>query len=307
MRVLAHIHTFNDVDVIDRTIEAVLRQTRPVDGLLLVDNASSDGTPERPSVEHATVLRHSENRGTSGAVYSGFRYAIEQDYDWIWVFDADSAPEPDALEKLLDLYAGWPQSQRDETAFLACLHYNVEDGVPRYGGLFTERGHAPNRPLPHLRYCQCHFTIWSGCLYRLEAVRQIGLPNADYVLDWGEGEYGYRVMKAGYKGFIDQHATLRHNIRGYTSSIPANVKLGPATFSFYEYAPIRCYYSSRNMLYFIIYDSAQRNPRLILRTLLSAGKLMMNFLVRPRHHGEHILACIRGVWHGFTGNIAARY
>ena len=35
MRVLAHIHTFNDADIIDRTIEAVLRQTRPVDGILV--------------------------------------------------------------------------------------------------------------------------------------------------------------------------------------------------------------------------------------------------------------------------------
>src|SRR5229473_6627927 len=34
VRVLAHIHTFNDADIIDRTIETLLRQTRPVDGIL---------------------------------------------------------------------------------------------------------------------------------------------------------------------------------------------------------------------------------------------------------------------------------
>ncbi len=76
MRVLAHIHTFNDADVIDQTIEALRRQTRPVDGILIVDNASIDGTLEQPSVKHATVLCHPENLGTSGAVFSGFRNSM---------------------------------------------------------------------------------------------------------------------------------------------------------------------------------------------------------------------------------------
>jgi GT2 family glycosyltransferase len=307
MRVLAHIHTFNDADIIDGTIEAVLRQTRPVDGILVVDNASTDGTLERPSVKHATVLRHPENRGTSGAVYSGFRFALEQDYDWIWLFDADSVPEPDALEKLLDLFAGWPRNLQDETAFLACLYYNVGDGVPQHGGLFTQHGSAPCRPAPEARHYLCHFTIWSGCLYRLAAVRQIGLPNADYVLDGGEGEYAYRVMKAGYKAFIHQDAILHHNIRGHTSITRVEVKLGPAKFRFYEFPPIRCYYACRNMLYFALYDRAEGRPWMLLHTALGLATLMVNFLLRPRSHRAQIMACSRGIWHGVTGNIAARY
>src|SRR5438034_11747366 len=108
MRILAHIHTFNDADIIDRTIESVRRQTQSVDEILVVDNASTDGTLDQPALTNCTILRHSENQGTSGAVYSGFRYAFDHDYDWLWVFDADSAPEPNALEKLLTLYASFP-------------------------------------------------------------------------------------------------------------------------------------------------------------------------------------------------------
>src|SRR5439155_10905786 len=123
------------------------------------------------------------------------------------------------------------------------------------GALFNPDGRiAPCRPEPEPRYYPCHFTIWAGCLYRLAAVRQIGLPNPDYMLDWSEGEYGYRVMKAGYKGFVDQDAILSLNIGGYRSVTPVTIKLGPASFSFYEYAPIRCYYSCRNLLYFALDD-----------------------------------------------------
>jgi rhamnosyltransferase len=307
VRVLAHIHTFNDADIIDRTIAAVRRQTRPVDGILVVDNASTDGTPERPSLKHVTVLRHPENLGTSGAVHSGFRFALEQGYDWIWVFDADSVPEPDALEKLLDLYTGWPPKLQDETAFLACLHSNVQDGVPQHGGLFTRHGIARAQPGPEARHYRCHFVIWSGCLYRLAAVGQVGLPNPDYVLDWGEGEYGFRVMEAGYKGFIHQDAVLHHNIRGRMSYTPIEVKVGPASFTFYEFLPIRCYYGCRNMIYFLLYERGQGRHRLLLRTIVNVTRQTGGFLLKPRNHGKHILACLRGIWHGLTGNIAARY
>jgi len=307
MRVLAHVHTFNDADIIDRTIGELLRQTHPVDEILIVDNGSTDGTLERPSVKNATVLRQPENTGTSGAVARGMQYALEHDYDWVWVFDADSIPEPDALEKLLDLYAGFSPSLQEETAFLACLHYNVQDGEPRHGGLFTRRGIGNSRPLPEARHYLCHFVIWSGCLYRLAAVRQIGVPNPEYVLDWGEYEYAYRVMKAGYKGFIHQDAVLHHNIRGHTSTTSVKVKLGPATLRFRECAPIRCYYTCRNPLYFVLYEASLGRPWLVLRTIVVVTMLMMNFLLRPRNHGAQIRACLRGLWHGVTGNIAARY
>ena len=45
VRVLAHIHTFNDAGIIDATIESLLRQTRPVDQTLIVASAS----PTAPS------------------------------------------------------------------------------------------------------------------------------------------------------------------------------------------------------------------------------------------------------------------
>jgi len=307
MRILAHIHTLNDADIIDRTVEAMLRQTRPVDGVLIVDNASTDDTLERPSVKHATVLRHPENRGTSGTVYSGLRFALEQDYDWIWVFDADSLPEPDALEKLLDLYASWPKSLQDETAFLACVHYNVQDGMEQHGGVFTRHGFGRVNPEPEERYYPCHVVIWSGCLYRVAAIREIGLPNPDYMLDWGEGEYGYRVMKAGYKGFVYRDAVLHHNIRGFTSLTSVKVKVGPATVSFREFAPIRCYYTCRNPLYFALYDAVGGRSRLLLNAARRVFPLTLNFLLRPHGHGAQIRACLRGLWHGMTGNIAARY
>lgn len=331
MRVLAHIHTFNDADIIDQTIDAVRRQTRPVDAILIVDNASTDGTLDRPAVKHAKVLRHPTNLGTSGAILTGMRFALEHDYDWIWVFDADSIPDPDALERLLDLYTDLPQSLRDETACLACLPFHQFDGQPLHGSILTSSGRIVVNPAPKERYYTIHVTIWTGSLYRMAAVRKSGFPNPDYVLDMGEYEYGHRMTKAGYKAFMHQDAVIKHQIRGTRSLRRVVLKLGPLALTFYEDTPIRCYYLCRNMLYFTLYDCREGRTGLLgsvawafrgvlWRVCLVPGRsglkpgvawqllmFTLNFLVRPRNHGEQIAACFRGIWHGVTGNITARY
>jgi glycosyltransferase involved in cell wall biosynthesis len=324
MRVLAHIHTYNDADVIESALVAVAEQTRPPDAVVIVDNASTDGTLDRAFAPEISIIRNPENLGTSGAVRVGFQHALAHGFDWIWVLDADSAPERSALERLLSLYLDWPEKERQAIGFMSCLPYDRSDDHPLHGGLFTPFGRVAVEPPPQPRHYQFHVTNWSGCLYRLAAVDRIGLPNPDYVLDWGEYEYAYRVMKAGYKAYMHQDAVLYHQVRGVASLVPVVRKFGPLAFTFYELPPFRCYYTCRNPIYFALYDAAKGpfafgrgavwrvrpapgRPGYLRGTGWRAILLMLNFLLRPRHHRDHILACCRGIWHGFSGNLAARY
>src|SRR5207302_6236787 len=157
--------------------------------------------------------------------------------------------------------------------FLGCLHAGVRAGEASHAGVFTRGGFNPVTATPGTRHYPCHFAIWSGCLYRLTAVRQIGLPDPDYVLDCGEVEYGYRVMKAGYKGFLLPEAIFHHNIRGHTSITEVKVKLGPIKFTLYEFPPIRCYYTCRNLIYFALYDFKEER----LAYLRSISRWMYGF------------------------------
>jgi hypothetical protein len=225
---------------------------------------------------------------------------------------------------MLELYAGWSQSQQDETGFIACLPRDQPNGRPLHGHLFTRYGRVVVTPAPEQPYYYCHITIWSGCMYRLAAVRRIGFPNPNYFIDRDDLEFAYRLMKAGYKGFIHQHAVIRHNIRGAPSLVEKRLKLGPITLRFYELPALRCYYTCRNTLYFALYDSVEgrftalRGDLWRIRPLpgrpgwmngvaWQAALLTLNFILRPRHHRAQMLACLRGIWHGVTGNIAARY
>ena len=139
MRILGHIHTFNDEDVIDRSLGALLDQTYPVDEILLVDNGSSDGTLGRSFPDKVTVIRHQENQGTSGAVIAGFQYAIDRGYDWIWILDADSAPRKDALEKLVHLYQSFFPDLQGQLWRLASLPVDPTCHEPLHGFVLTSR------------------------------------------------------------------------------------------------------------------------------------------------------------------------
>jgi rhamnosyltransferase len=320
MRVLAHIHTFNEVAVIERAVTGIERQTRRPDALIVVDNGSTDGTLDRIFPEWVTIIRNPQNVGVSGSLRVGMTYAVEHGFDAIWILDADAVAEPDALERLLDEYTAWPASRQKQTAFIACLPLDQPDNYPRHGCKFTPHGRIVVTPRPDQRCYQCHLTIWSGSLYPVAAIKQIGLPNPDYFLDRGELEYMYRVMTAGYHGFIHQDAIVRQNIRG--EPIPRRVQGGPIAARFFEAAPLRCYYICRNTLYFTLYDLAD-GPLAKFRELFQVrarpgrgapsgivwqtALFTLNFALRPRRHGAQIEACLRGIWHGLIGNIASRY
>ena len=323
MRVLTYIHTFNDADVIEGTLDAARRQTRPPDGILLVDNASTDGTLRRTFPDQVKVIRNSANFGSCGAIGVGFRYALEQQFDWMWILDADSVPDPEALATLLDLYACFPTERQEETGFVACLPLDQSMGQqPVHGLIFTAHGRMVVNPAPDERVYECHMTIWSGGLYRLAAVRKVGIPNPDYFVDRGELEYMYRIMKTGYKAWIHQGAILRHNVRGEQSLTPTRIKVGRFNLTFYDTAPFRCYLTCRNTLYFTLYDMKDgrwAKVRELFRVRSRPGRGVMsgvgwqaalftlNFALRPMTRGAHLRACLRGIWDGITGNIAARF
>ena len=325
MKILGHIHTFNDEDVIDRSLGAMLSQTRPLDEILVVDNASTDGTLERTFPPAVKVIKNSINLGTSGAVAIGLRYAMESGFDWAWIMDGDSAPYPDALERLMELWQDLPEPVRERTWRLSTLplekprkavtafsmslvfYEGTPAPKPHHGQVFTDRGYYQVDPKENGTYYECDATIWGGCLYRLDAVRKIGFPSSDYVLDIGEYEYGYRGKRNGHIGIMDQRSLLLHNIRGQPSFHFTAYRFGPLNFQLMEMAPIRCYYTVRNMLYFWVYEFRPVSVRAILLQLGKLLVLTLNFTVRPWSRRMEFAACIRGFWHGLCKNMAQRY
>ena len=307
MRVLAHIHTHNEAGFIDQALEALRRQTRQPDAVLIVDNVSTDGTLDRIFPEYVTTIRNAVDLGTTGSVAVGLGQALKEGFDWTWVLDADSVPEPDALENLLAFFQGLPSAEREKVCFLACR-------------LATESGGADHRPLvltasgidyaplgagsDHYR-CDCF--IWSGSLFRMPTVAKIGLPSADYFMDHAELEYGYRARQLGFSSYVVFSSVLRHDV-GRRPGVTTRIwRLGPLFFRVYEMSPVRCYYHVRNTLYFWLYQHRPARPIWFVRSIVHGIFFPRTFAVRPFSHYRHLVACLRGLWDGLTGHMERRY
>jgi rhamnopyranosyl-N-acetylglucosaminyl-diphospho-decaprenol beta-1,3/1,4-galactofuranosyltransferase len=306
-RVLAYIHTFNDSQVIEQALDALRRQTRPPDAIVIVDNASTDETLHRTFTETVTVIRNLENLGTSGAVRVGFTHALKEKFDWTWVLDPDSVPEPDALANLLAFFERLPPAEQEKVCFLACR-------------LAPGSGEADYRPIVLTRSgverilldadtgdCRCDCFLWSGSLFRMPAVTMIGLPSVDYFTDLSELEYGYRARQLGLTGYIVSSGVLHQDVGRRPGVATRTLRFGPFSFRLFELSPLRCYYHVRNTLYFWLYQCRPYRPRWVFRSIVHALFFPRTFAVRPHSHGRHLIACLRGAWDGLTGHMERRY
>lgn len=302
MRVLAHIHTLDDEEVIDQAIEAVLAQSFPVEQILLVDNASTDGTLDRPFPGNVSIIRHSVNVGTSGSVAAGFRYALENGFDWIWILDADSIPRPDALQKLVDLYAGFPAETRNEVGAIASRILRGPTNRPDDYGMLTPNGPRPARIGSDSTYYECDSGIWSGTLFNLSAVRAIEPPRFgprgpwdDFALDWGDIEYFHRLRRAGYRMFVHRQSFLRHAL-GWQRTMKLFGKIVIST----NHSAFRRYLYFRNGVYFWLYLYPGRKLGAIARYMsLHMASQLVKIVAMETDRLAKVRAILRGAWDGY--------
>ena len=305
MRVLAHIHTHNEADFIEQALNALHRQTRRPDAIVIVDNLSTDGTLDRTFSPNVTVIRNSVDLGTAGSVGVGLTYALKQAFDWTWVLDADSVPEPDALENLLGFFERLPRSQQEEVFFLAC---RLAGGQAEHRPLLLTRSGIEFVSLdPDLGYCRCDCFIWSGSLFRMAAVQKVGVPSADYFMDLSELEYGYRAQRLRLIGYVVQSATLRQDVGRPPGVMNCTAHFGPLKFRWYDLSPVRCYYRVRNLIYFWLYQCRPMRRRWVFRSIRSGLFFPRNFIFHPVSRRRHLAACLRGFWDGLTGHMERRF
>ena len=103
--ILVIIPTYNEIENIGNIIDAVMSLPDGFD-ILVIDDASPDGTQEavREKIAQYPDRVHMETRtgklGLGTAYITGFRWALEHGYEYIFEMDADFSHNPLDLEKL---------------------------------------------------------------------------------------------------------------------------------------------------------------------------------------------------------------
>ena len=102
-KVLVIIVTYNGLEWAEKCFSSLRESDFPVD-VFVVDNGSSDGTPEYVREHFPEVMLHctGENYGFGKANNIGLEYALSEGYDYVYLLNQDAWVQPDTISCLVE-------------------------------------------------------------------------------------------------------------------------------------------------------------------------------------------------------------
>jgi glycosyltransferase involved in cell wall biosynthesis len=94
MRVLVAIPVFNEAKYARAVLTSVLRYASDV---VVIDDGSTDATPDIVREFPVRVIRHAKNAGYGRSLIDAFSFAAREGYDWVLTMDCDEQHEPAAI------------------------------------------------------------------------------------------------------------------------------------------------------------------------------------------------------------------
>lgn len=199
-RIVGVVVTHKRRELLAESLKVLGSQTRPLDHLVVVDNAAEDDV--RALVESAGIpasyLGSQHNLGGAGGFALGILYALSLGADWVWLADDDGRPEgPKVLETLLDC------AQRNGLAEVSPVVCDIDDpdrlAFPLRRGvewrrlrseLFTDGDDSADL-LPGIA------SLFNGALFRASAIDTVGVPDLRLFVRGDEVEVHRRLVRSG--------------------------------------------------------------------------------------------------------------
>ena len=203
MKVLAVVVTHNREKLLSRCLDHLVDQKRQPDGVLVVNNGSTDGT-ENMLANRGIHCITQDNVGSAGGWHRGIQAAIDGNFDAVWLMDDDGYPDHSALEILLknfrdDISCVSSVVIQEGTSERFVFPFPVLDGsgMPV---IFSLKRKIPllsdlKKISPQGCYDFAHF--FNGALINISAVRSIGNVNRDYFIFGDEVDYFFRLKAWG--------------------------------------------------------------------------------------------------------------
>ena len=242
--------TFDRLPLLQRLLER-LDGVAELDEILVVDNASRDGTGEwlatldGPEDDHRAVpvvaRTLTRNTGGAGGFAEGLAWAVDRGADLVWLMDDDGVPAPDCLDRLL---AGpghdfWGPVVVDE-AVPERLVFPIR--LP--GGTRVVHDVAAVERAASDGLLDGIVIPFNGVLVTRELVERIGVPRADFFI-WGDDhEYRLRAEAAGARVATVAAARFLHPSVG---SLGTPMMYGRTTYN-HSPSDLKHYCMARNNL-----------------------------------------------------------
>lgn len=266
-------------ELLVQCLAAIAAQTRPPERIVVVDNASSDGTAEllRERYPEIEVVSLHTNEGGAGGFHEGLRAAHASGSEWIWLMDDDTLPEPSCLQALLDAAARVPASPLLSSKVVwtdGSLHPMNTPSLERdRTDVVVEAG---ERGLMALRTA-----TFVSLLLRRSVIDSHGLPLRRYFLWSDDIEYTARILRSA-PGYLVPASVAVHRTQQPYTAITAEGE--------------RFYFHVRNTLYMLRGSSwsASEKPSLVYGLITS----VLEYLRFNRFAPSAIPVVLRGLCDG---------
>ncbi|RLA43932.1 MAG: glycosyl transferase, family 2, partial [Gammaproteobacteria bacterium] len=197
MKIAAVVVTFNRKDMLLETLRGLRQQTRKLDRIYLINNASTDGTEELLRSENILDWDNldycplDKNTGGAGGFATGMQLAYDAGYDWIWTMDDDIEPDQNALQELLK-YSDISQCMNSTKIF---TQNNETQYWEQYFDFATARLiDLKNASFHNGRdWCTVNVACFEGMLVHRNIIDKIGLPEADYFIYHDDTVFGIKA------------------------------------------------------------------------------------------------------------------
>jgi GT2 family glycosyltransferase len=276
--------TYNRKELLKCCLNALLQQAYRPNKILVVNNASTDGTTEILELEfpQIEVLKLAKNLGGAGGFHEGIKRAYSDGFDWLWLMDDDSIPEPDALAELFSAYYRFDPADRPR--LLASKVVWLDDSlhsinIPQVKTSDPEKALlAAQHSTLSIRYA----TFVSLLLHR-SLIEQYGLPIADYFIWSDDIEYTARILRNEFGVAVPRSIVLHKTASKHTH-------LNDAGF--------RYYYHIRNNIWMLIHSDAWSRNERIKKTLHILREIII-YLATSGLRWQNIHYLVLGLKDGF--------
>ncbi|MEK7322535.1 MAG: glycosyltransferase family 2 protein [Pseudomonadota bacterium] len=202
---------WNGGDLLRKCVGDLLRQTLPAERIWVMDNGSTDGSPEKVAgLPGVTVRMLGDNLGFAAGNNRAFS---ECDTEFVALLNPDAFPEPDWLEKLLAA----ARAHSDVAAFGSRQMVEGVEGVVdglgdvyHLSGLVWRRGHGRSLKSSDLVACEIFSPCAGAALYRREALAVVVGFDEDFFCYVEDMDLGFRLRLAGYRSIYVPDAVVHH-------------------------------------------------------------------------------------------------
>lgn len=221
-------------------LESLYRSTYPNQQVIVLDNASLDGsaTAIRERFPQAIIIELSRNLGYAGNNNVGIEEAIRRGADWIFVLNEDTILAPDCIERLVIV---GEEDARIGMVGPLVYHYDEPEIIQSAGGKLDANWTAlhigQNEPDAG-QYRASRDVDWvSGCavLVRRKTIEEIGALDERFFYYWEETDWCTRAREHDWRVVHVPQARLWH--KGVQRD--------------YQPSPNVTYYATRNRLLFL--------------------------------------------------------